>query len=105
MPTKPLAFTTLPTGCYIPTSHKTNHDGYFRYTFGSYRKGEKKAVMFHRYLWEAVRGPIPDGFEINHKCRNRACCNLDHLECLPGSDHASLSNKERYLAPSGVNRK
>ena len=27
-----------------------------------------------------VVGPIPDGCELDHLCRNRACCNPDHLE-------------------------
>lgn len=33
----------------------------------------------HRYAWEAERGPIPVGMELDHQCHNRACCNLDHL--------------------------
>ena len=34
----------------------------------------------HRVVWEMLRGPIPDGLQIDHLCRNRACCNPDHLE-------------------------
>lgn len=51
--------------------------------------------MFHRIVWEDTHGVIPDDYEINHKCHNRACQNLDHLECIPGSRHAAISNTER----------
>jgi len=33
----------------------------------------------HRYAWELVNGPIPDGIYILHKCDNLICINLDHL--------------------------
>lgn len=34
----------------------------------------------HRLAWQFARGPIPDGLVIDHLCRNKACCNPDHLE-------------------------
>lgn len=34
----------------------------------------------HRIVWELLVGPIPEGLVIDHLCRNRACCNPDHLE-------------------------
>lgn len=57
--------------------------------------------MFHRIIWEMKWGVIPDGHEINHLCHNRGCCNIDHLECLDGTEHAVLGNRERWLLPSG----
>lgn len=54
-------------------------------------------VMRHRWFWELQKGPIPEGFEINHLCKNRRCCNVAHLECIPGEEHASKGNRERYL--------
>lgn len=54
--------------------------------------------MYHRTKWEEVFGPIPDGYEINHKCKNRECCNVDHLECLLISEHRSKDNALRYKA-------
>lgn len=34
----------------------------------------------HVVAWEAVNGPVPEGLELDHKCRVRRCINADHLE-------------------------
>lgn len=34
----------------------------------------------HRWAYEFLVGPIPEGMELDHLCRNRGCCNPDHLE-------------------------
>ncbi len=38
--------------------------------------------MVHRYIWECEVGPIPEGLVLDHQCRNRACCNVDHLRVV-----------------------
>jgi hypothetical protein len=34
----------------------------------------------HVVAWEAVNGPVPDGMDLDHLCRVRACRNPEHLE-------------------------
>lgn len=34
----------------------------------------------HRTMYELIVEPIPDGLQLDHLCRNRACCNPAHLE-------------------------
>lgn len=36
----------------------------------------------HRVSYEAFIGRIPDGLVIDHVCKNRACCNPDHLDIV-----------------------
>lgn len=89
MAKKTLVLETTETGCIIPISHKLNKNGYFRKVI------DGKWVMYHKHVWEESFGSIPDGYEINHKCKNRACSNLEHLEMLEGSEHAIESNTGR----------
>lgn len=36
----------------------------------------------HRVAYELKNGPIASGLVIDHLCRNKACCNPDHLEAV-----------------------
>jgi hypothetical protein len=47
--------------------------------YGLFR-GDGPMVRTHRYSYEHLVGPIPDGLTLDHLCRNRACCNPEHLE-------------------------
>jgi hypothetical protein len=38
--------------------------------------------LAHRVAWESLVGPIPDGFQLDHLCRNRSCVNPAHLEVV-----------------------
>lgn len=40
------------------------------------------AQYAHREAFLSFKGDIPEGLEIDHLCRNRACCNPDHLEAV-----------------------
>ena len=40
----------------------------------------KRNVKSHRYVWEKANGPVPKGMVVMHKCDNRYCTLLEHLE-------------------------
>jgi hypothetical protein len=46
-----------------------------------------KTFYVHRFMYELERGPIPPGLELDHLCRNRACCNPLHLEAVSRSEN------------------
>lgn len=64
-----------PDGCIEWSGHKTR-PGYGQFSWMS------KPILAHRWVYEAVKGPIPKGMVIDHLCRNRACVNVAHLECV-----------------------
>lgn len=54
------------------------------YTF-TYRG--KTRVRAHRQAYEDAYGPIPDGLEIDHVCRNPSCINPEHLEAVTHAEN------------------
>ena len=44
-------------------------------------------TVSHRWSYEALVGPIPEGHQLDHLCRNTVCCRPGHLEpVLPGEN-------------------
>lgn len=49
--------------------------------YGWGRVGNVRGLA-HRLFYEEANGPIPDGLQIDHLCRNRLCVRPDHLEAV-----------------------
>lgn len=50
--------------------------------YGIFLDDDGKDVRAHRQCYEMVKGPIPDGHQLDHLCRVRPCVNPDHLEAV-----------------------
>lgn len=53
-------------------------------------KGQTHYV--HRAMFEAFFGGIPDGYIVDHLCRNRGCCNPYHLEAVTVKENTLRGN-------------
>ena len=58
-----------------------------------------KKTTAHRVMYGLHNGPIPDGLELDHLCRNRLCVNPEHLEPVTHS-----INLRRGLEATGCKR-
>lgn len=56
--------------------------------------------LAHRVSLSLIGTQIPDGYHVDHLCRNRRCVNPDHLEPVP----ASINTRRGYGPPVAVAR-
>lgn len=75
--------------CWLWMSAMVN--GYGRF------KAERQTSA-HRFAYELIVGPIPDGLELDHLCRVRNCVNPDHLEPVTHAENMARANP--YLVDS-----
>lgn len=91
----PLVLKETELGCLIPISHKLQKNGYFRRRVR--REGRSVRDYGHRIAFMDFHGltVIPEGVEIDHVCRQRACCNARHMQAIPRREHQYLTSKMR----------
>ena len=94
--------------CWLWTGPQSNGYGCGRFP------GSPQNQWAHRIAYELERGPIPDGMELDHLCRNRLCCNPAHLDVVTHAEnrHRGLlaacrrghpfTPENTYVSPTGV---
>lgn len=49
----------------------------------------------HRFVYETLVGPIPDGSVVHHRCEVKTCVRPDHLELMTQAEHATHHMRQR----------
>jgi hypothetical protein len=70
--------------------------------YGHFRTSGDKLHYAHRFAYELLIGPIPEGLQLDHLCRNRACVRPEHLEPVTHVENIRRSDlqaaRARWLA-------
>lgn len=84
------------TGCWLWIA-SIRGDGYGQYSFN------QRPRSAHRVAYEQLVGAVPKGYELDHLCRIRSCCNPDHLEPVTRREncHRGLRGKLHTHCPKG----
>lgn len=69
----PLAYVVNDAGCWV-WQRGTTPEGYGKVS------AEGRTTFAHIVEYTKKHGPVPPGKVLDHTCRNRRCCNPDHLE-------------------------
>jgi hypothetical protein len=72
-------------GCYVSWYSVGSH-GYAQ--VGWYDGIRTINTLCHIVAWVAVNGPIPEGFTVDHTCRNQKCVNVSHMRLLTNLENA-----------------
>jgi hypothetical protein len=71
-----------PDECWPYPGYINSHTGY-----GNAYTREHGRIDGHRAAYLLLVGPIEPGMELDHLCRNRACCNPAHLQPVTHRDN------------------
>lgn len=57
--------------------------------------GRRVSRYAHRLAYEELRGPVPPGYQVDHKCRNPSCINPQHLQAVPAKVNRFLQHARK----------
>jgi HNH endonuclease len=67
-------------GCWLWTGAISTHG----YGVTNY---DRQQIRAHQAGYRVWRGEVPAGLQLDHECRNRACFNPKHLECVTSREN------------------
>lgn len=101
------------TGCWEWLLHLDKNGYGHKWTGGKLKNGGGPKPAYRVY-YEKFKGPVPDGKQLDHLCRNPRCVNPEHLEPVTGAENVRRGNAAklswtdiqliRQLYASGANQ-
>jgi hypothetical protein len=78
----------LDTPCYVWQGHVDAQ---------GYPDQGRKRDRPHRRLWEIEHGPRSDGHVVHHRCENKLCLNVAHLDLITRAQHVRVHRAGKPL--------
>lgn len=69
--------------------------------YGQFSLGKRRPVLAHRFAYLTLVGEIPEGLQLDHLCRNRACVNPWHLDPVTPQENTRRGAILKTHCPSG----
>ena len=83
--------------CWLWTANRKS-GGYGQLTLNGKRR------LAHRLVYELMVGPIPDGMQLDHLCRQRGCVNPGHLRVCTLRENSRAPGSKTGRATGARNR-
>ena len=84
-----------PSGCWLWLGAPNRH-GYGRFT-RTLAPGVKRRVLAHRFAYELLIAPIPEGLTLDHVCGRTICVRPDHLDPVTNAENVRRMHERRRL--------
>lgn len=68
--------------------------------YGVFKGNNKRQGPAHRFAYELLVGPIPEGLQLDHLCRVTLCVNPQHLEPVTPGENCRRAHAFRKLETS-----
>jgi len=79
-PHRPLEFVRTSAGCFECVSHSGSRGRGHGLTCRPQIRVGGKVIYVYRAVYEWLKGTIPAGLVLDHRCQNPCCCEPTHLE-------------------------
>lgn len=89
--------------CWLWTGNRTGGNGrraYGQFSLPRDARGRCVNAYAHRWIYEQIHGPIPDGLQVCHHCDVALCVRIDHLYAgTDAQNRADAVDRGRYHTP------
>jgi len=62
--------------------------------YGKFKPTITECVRAHRFSYELIKGEIPEGLQLDHICKNKACVNPAHLEIVTCDENIKRADNQ-----------
>lgn len=82
--------------CWLWRNH--TRFGYAQFTIKGEEGKKRRTVRAHRFVYEKLVGPIPEGLDLDHLCCVKHCVRPSHLEPVTHLENIERAVERRRLA-------